>query len=113
ETHTVASTGHISDEFGDPVAGLLVQTLGSRMVRGNRRLVPAEFAARTDDTGAFRLYGLPAGHYYVGATRRGDSPLTYFPQAATVAEARRITLGPAEEQSNINISLVPRRLVHV
>ena len=93
--------------------GVLVQTLRPRMVRGRRLLEPTGFRSQTDDTGGYRVYGLPAGQYYVGATRGAYSPRTYFPGTATMADAQKIRVGSGEESSNINVSLVPRRLVHV
>ena len=64
------------DEFGDPVAGARVQAMRYQMVQGARRLSPVGANAQSDDTGAFRLYGLMPGDYYVSAILRafpGDS----------------------------------------
>ena len=63
-----AITGRIVDEFGDPVANVRVQALRSRTIEGRRRLVAAGADDGTDDTGAFRLYGLAPGDYYVSAS---------------------------------------------
>lgn len=61
-------TGRIFDDSGDPLANARVQVLRSRIVEGRRRLVPAGVDDGTDDTGAFRLYGLAPGDYYVSAS---------------------------------------------
>jgi hypothetical protein len=66
-----AITGRIVDEFGDPVANVRVQALRSRTIEGRRRLVAAGADDGTDDTGAFRLYGLAPGDYYVSASLGG------------------------------------------
>ena len=62
-----AITGRVFDEFGDPVANARVQVLRYQMVQGQRRLNPAGGGDQTDDTGAYRIYGLAPGDYYVSA----------------------------------------------
>ena len=116
--------GRIFDEFGDPVAGARVQVLRSRMTRGRRSLAPTGVGDQTDDTGAFRLYALPPGDYYVGASLRAATPETpsveavvgvptYYPGTPSIAEAQRIRLGPSEEQAGISFALSPVRPVRV
>ena len=65
-----AIAGRLFDEFGDPVAGAQVQVLRARFERGRRQLAPAGVSDQTDDTGAFRVYAIPPGDYYLGATLR-------------------------------------------
>ena len=112
------------DEFGDPVAGARVQVLRSRFVRGRRTLAPTGVGDQTDDTGAFRLYALPPGDYYVGAALRAATgettgidaivgAQTYYPGTPIIAEAQRIRLGLGEEQPNVTFSLSPARAVRV
>jgi hypothetical protein len=66
-----AITGRIFDDLGDPLANARVQALRTRTIEGRRRLVPAGAEDVTDDTGAFRLYGLAPGDYYVSASTGG------------------------------------------
>jgi len=117
-----AITGRVFDDFGDPVANARVQVLRSQFVNGRRRLTPVAGSDESDDTGAFRLYGLAPGDYYVSAVLRtnpvessadatGYSP-TYFPGTGSVADAQRITLGTGEEQS-VSFALLPVRTVNV
>lgn len=119
-----AISGRVFDEFGDPVAGARVQVLRSRMTSGRRTLTPTGVGDQTDDTGAFRLYALPPGDYYIGATLNAaadDAPpvrltlgvQTYYPGTPSVAEARRIRLGAGEEQANLLFALSPVRAVRV
>jgi hypothetical protein len=76
----------------------------------------------TDDTGAFRLYGLAPGDYYVSARSRAN-PLeqpgdttgfapTYYPGTGNVNEAQPVTVGAGEEVS-VGFSLLAVRLVRV
>jgi hypothetical protein len=114
--------GRVQDDFGDPIANVRVRVQRSQMIEGRRRLVNFGSDDETDDTGAFRLYGLPPGEYYVSATLRAN-PLessnepsgyapTYYPGTGNVAEAQRISVSAGEEQS-IGFSLMPVRLVRI
>jgi hypothetical protein len=106
--------GRVLDEFGDPVAGARVQALRYQLSQGTRRLTPTGMVAQTDDTGAFRLYGLMPGEYYVSALLRalpaddttdatGYAP-TYYPGTGSVTEAQPVSLGVSEE-ANISFAL--------
>ena len=99
-----AVTGRVFDEFGEPVANARVQVLRYQMVQGARRLMPAGGGDQSDDTGAFRIYGLSPGDYFVSATLRvGNGPFddqggdatsyaaTYYPGTGNISEAQRIT----------------------
>jgi hypothetical protein len=94
--------GRVVDQFGDPIAGTRVQALRSRMIRGQRRLQTMGPGDLTDDTGEFRVYGLPPGDYYVTATTgpadgvRRDPPL-FFPGTPSFTEAQSITLAVGSE----------------
>jgi len=66
-------TGTIRDESGQAAPGIGVRVMQYRTVNGERTLAPAPAANgadTTDDLGAYRLYGLPAGDYVVTATPR-------------------------------------------
>jgi hypothetical protein len=117
-----AITGRVFDEFGDPVAGARVQALRYQLFQGARRLSPVGVMAQSDDTGAFRLYGLMPGDYYVSAILRafpfdnsddtnGYAP-TYFPGTGSVAEAQAISLEVSQEAS-VSFALLPVRTARV
>ena len=116
-------TGRVFDEYGDPVTGARVQAMRSQMAQGQRRLTAVGTPSQTDDTGAFRLFGLAPGDYYVAAALRGamadapDDNVThvpiYFPGTPSVGEAQRLVVGPGEEQANVNFTLLPVRAVRV
>ena len=85
---------------------------------------PTGVGDQSDDTGAFRLFGLTPGDYYVSASVRAlpvDDPTTdaagyaptYFPGTGNVAEAQRVTLGLGQELTNISFALLPVRTVRV
>ena len=121
-----AITGRVFDEFGDAVANARVQVLRYQMVQGTRRLNPTGGGDQSDDTGAYRIYGLAPGDYYVSATLRGNNgpfddqngdttsyASTYYPGTGNVSEAQRITLGIGQEQPNVNFALQPVRTVKI
>jgi Carboxypeptidase regulatory-like domain len=112
-----AISGRIYDASGESVSGLHVRVYRARMERGVRRLKSVGAADLTDDTGAFRVYGLPPGDYYVAASRRVapiDSIVettyapTYFPGTGDFAEAQRIKLGLGAE-ATATFQLLPIR----
>jgi hypothetical protein len=91
------------------------------MERGARRLQAAAAADLTDDTGSYRIYGLPPGDYYVAASLRVapvDSVVettyapTYFPGTGNIAEAQRVRLGLGVEL-DATFALLPVRRVRV
>jgi hypothetical protein len=119
-----AITGRVYDEFGDPVAGARLQVLRYQLQQGVRRLSPTGIGDESDDTGAFRLFGLTPGDYYVSATVRAlrvDDPSadaagyapTYYPGTGNIAEAQRVTVGLGQEMSNVSFALLPVRTVRV
>jgi hypothetical protein len=116
-----AISGRVYDEFGEPVAGLQVRVYRARMLRGHRHAEAVGAADLTDDNGAFRVYGLPPGDYYVGASLRVapvDSIVettyapTYYPGTGSLAEAQRIRLALGGE-ANAVFPLLPIRRVRV
>src|SRR4051812_29809867 len=118
-----AITGRVFDEFGEPLLGARIQALRARSVRGARQLVPTGASDTTDDTGAFRVFGLAPGSYYLAAMLRGSAPdtdfaqnmigaMTYYPGTADVGEAQAIVLRAGDE-ANVAFQVAPVRSVRV
>ena len=116
-------TGRVVDDYGEPVADVQVAPMQSRFVQGRRQLTPSGRNGSTNDIGEFRIFGLPPGQYYIGATFRnftfGDSDEhtgfapTYYPGTANPAEAQRIKVDVGQSVSEINIALVATRTAKV
>ena len=114
-------TGRVSDDAGEPLAGLRVRVYRAKMAKGYRRLEDVGAADQTDDTGAYRIFGLPPGDYYVAASLR-MAPLdsvvqttyspTYYPGTGELAEAQRIRVELGTESTAI-FPLLPVRSVTV
>ena len=62
-------SGHVFDEDGDPMPGVVVRVLRYQYMQGDRRLNPVD-TAMTDDQGHYRVWGLMPGDYYVNAQAR-------------------------------------------
>src|SRR5579864_1519293 len=117
-------TGHVLDEYGDPVPNVQVAALRAQFMQGGRRLTPAARFSTTDDLGEYRLFGLTPADYYVGATYRppplsaadDDEPgyaVTYFPGTVNPSDAQRVTLGVGLTVDGVNVALVPARLAQI
>jgi hypothetical protein len=122
--------GRILDDGGEPVSGAQVMAMRYGFSAGTRRMIPAGSEGgndRTDDQGAFRMFGLPPGDYFVSAVSRintlmsadtnnteadGLAP-TYFPGTANLAEASRITLRAGQEMTGANFAMIVARLAKV
>jgi hypothetical protein len=113
-----AITGRVFDDGGDPVASVRVSAFRAQFTANGKRLVGVGSGGITDDTGAYRVYGLAPGSYYVAATspRNINTPLsiggapvayasTYFPGTIDAGAAERVSLGPGQEQPNIDFAL--------
>src|SRR4029453_15272816 len=65
--------GHVYDETGDPMPGVLVRVLRYHYQQGDKRLAAAG-TAQADDQGQYRVWGLMPGDYYVDAQSRINLP---------------------------------------
>jgi hypothetical protein len=107
-----AIVGRIVDASGEPVMGVTVHALRRRMVEGQRRLQMVGSTDTTDDTGAYRIYGLPPGEYFVAASPRriedvagrvvaeavpGRGAPIFYPGTANRDEALRVTVDVSGE----------------
>ena len=108
-------SGRILDEDGSPFAGAEVLALLSRSVNGTNSLVPVA-SARTDDHGEFRLFGLAAGQYYVGASDPAFNDVaspkgvvrygpTYYPGVSAVEPAKPIAVNADQPTPRIEFQL--------
>jgi hypothetical protein len=114
-----AITGRVVDDAGEPVEGAGVRVLHVQYRDGRRRLVDAggQGTHRSDDRGAYRIYGLPPDEYIVSA-RVGQvvsgQPLadlpgfstSYYPATANPGEAQRIAVNLAQVVSGVDVALV-------
>ncbi len=108
-------TGTVYDEDSQPVVGAQVQAFPAG--HGNRSGISA--AAQTNDLGGYRLFGIPAGKYYVVAT---GSPAfgfkaptdevylpTLYPGTSDAGQALAVEVRAGDEQRGINLDLILTR----
>jgi carboxypeptidase family protein len=117
-------TGRVVDEFGEPLTGLQITAMRAQTIGGKRQLMPAGNGS-TDDAGAFRLFGLAPGQYYVQALWRrmgpGDPnspdhngyPVTFFPGTTNDAEAQRITVAAGQTIGDLVMAMAPITVARV
>jgi hypothetical protein len=115
--------GRLTDEFGEPVAGIGVRAMRYSYANGKRQLAPVGFGS-TDDRGQYRIFGLAASEYYVAAqpgggfgftqsdSKAGFAP-TFYPGTPSVTEAQRLRVAAGSENAAVNFALVPARTVKV
>jgi hypothetical protein len=117
-------SGRIFDEDGEPAVSASV-----RVVRldagGSVRPVASGVAPGTDDRGHFRVWGLPAGEYFVSATQ-GYQPFpgedtppaehhvpTFYPGVAAFDAAKTVTVKAGQETGSIDFALASGALATV
>jgi protocatechuate 3,4-dioxygenase beta subunit len=128
--------GRVTDELGEPLAGVRVQAMRYQYLsNGRRQLTPVSggfFGIVTNDLGEFRLYSLMPGTYVVSATPADtmvmmpagpagpasiSAPddghgITYYPGTINVDEAQSITVALADV-ANASFALVPQRMTRI
>jgi hypothetical protein len=118
-----AIVGRVINASGEPVVDARVMAMQKPRHRSNGPpisrdvLMPAGSGGQTNDLGEFRLFGLPAGEYYVQAMARpefGESPVprgtvmlaTYFPGTSDAGAAQAIAVGPGETSAELLIQMI-------
>jgi large repetitive protein len=104
-------TGHIYDEEGEPLSVPVI--LWHVIWRNGQKTMEQAGGGATDDEGAYRLYGLPAGTYLVSTnqtaprtvTTREVYPLTFYPGSADALNAVPLRLAPGSEAIGIDLHL--------
>jgi hypothetical protein len=110
--------GSVVDDSGMGVPFAYVQLFRYAIVDGLRRIQPAN-GVQADEIGEFRIFGLTAGGYFVGAkaqmqSLRNAKKLTYaptlYPESTAIDDAKLIDLKPGtEEHIRIRLRTVPGR----
>jgi len=102
-------TGQVTDNTGQPLVAAMVNAYRVRDLEGNRNLKNAYAkAAKTDDRGIYRIYGLEPGAYILGAEvdegggYGGRDVPTWYP-STTRAAAMEVSVRAGDEVTNIDI----------
>jgi hypothetical protein len=131
-------SGRVTDELGEPVAGVRMQAMRYRYSpSGDRQLVPANlggmFNMVTNDLGEFRVFGLMPGTYVLsanpddggmmgisggvipGVSASGDSDgyaTTFYPGTLSAEQAEPINVGVADV-ANVSFALSMARMTRI
>ncbi len=111
--------GRVLDEFGEPAVGVEIEVLRREPGDGGVRTTSSPITPTTDDTGAFRVWGLAPGDYLVGARpnrfvadasdaslRREGYASTYYPGTASLSSARAVGVEPGKDTAGVSFGLV-------
>ena len=119
--------GRLVDEFGEPASSVEIEVLQRTSFGRNARWSSVGRRAESDDTGAFRVWGLRPGDYIVGARprqfevnarisreteREGFAP-TFYPGTATMANAALVTVRAGRDTSGVSFGLLATRLASI
>src|ERR1017187_1302404 len=111
-TAQAAVEGTVVDDRDMPAENASIQLVRLEVMNGRRQFQIAQ-GGSADEMGSFRIFGLPAGRYYVsvsarlGGTRRTKPlayPPFYYPKATDIAAAQAIDL-KAGDEAEIKIRL--------
>ena len=115
-------SGRVVDDYGDPVPGLQVLAMRASYEQGTRGLDSA-MGSRTDDQGAFRLFMLQPGTYYVlaqlslsntlGVNEAAGPVSTFFLSSLDAAGGQRVNVLGGRETSGVDIVLISARLARL
>jgi protocatechuate 3,4-dioxygenase beta subunit len=112
--------GHVLDDQGDPVTGADVQ-VSALSYDGGRKHMTRTGGGTTNDLGEYRVFGLPAGKYYVSVTYRPSQAqpngeeyaTTYYPRSVDAGAAVPIPVPAGAQLQNIDVTLARTRTVTV
>lgn len=119
-----AIAGRIVDAFGDPVIGAIVAANRVTFSPPGTRSLSAIKTETTNDLGAYRIFGLEPGTYYVSAFSKVASTMpmmqegvmviradptassAFYPSGRQESEAQPIRLGAGEDRLGVDITLI-------
>jgi Carboxypeptidase regulatory-like domain len=119
-----AVEGTLTDEFGDPAPGVVVQIARKQYAAGRQRLVPMPTRIAplaTDDRGHYRIIGPEPGEYFLVAlsgafsdqNEAGGFAPTFYPGTSDAGGAVPISVAPGADTLGLSFSLAPSRTVSV
>jgi hypothetical protein len=93
QPHAVIA-GRVTDEDGEPLSNVQVQTMTYRYMQGKRQLTPSG-GSSTNDLGEYRIFGLPPGRFYLNATLRNSGMMMNAVDRTAGARSNELELGYA------------------
>ena len=109
-----AIAGTVSDEYGDPLQGAMIRLLQIRRAGDRLAAIAQEHVGprMSDDRGAYRIFGLPAGRYLVVADVEGYAP-AYYSGVTNIAYALPVVVVDRGDAEGIDFAFRRERTVRV
>jgi hypothetical protein len=128
--------GRITDDDGEPVPNVMVQSMQSGYLRGKKQLRPSG-GATTNDLGEYRIHSLAPGKYYISATYQNQNmnpsipaeritgtaraqqvaeegyATTFYPNTLLADSAAPIEIGAGTQAQGIDLRLIRTRTVRI
>jgi len=105
--------GRVLDEFKEPRSRIRVHLIRVRWSDGVAIPLIAPLAASTDDTGAFRIFDVLPGSYYLYVLAAGQYACTYYPGTIDPAQAKPLMIRAGDTIGPMTIQLTPVPLAAV
>jgi hypothetical protein len=114
-TRAGAIAGRVVDDAGEPLADVQIRAFRPRP-SSDASLTAVGVADKSDDTGAFRLYAIPPGSYYIRAVADAgnrapgfvnDARGVYYPGTPDLQNAEPVTVVAGQEQLGLTVSIPP------
>jgi hypothetical protein len=118
-------TGRVTDSGGNELSDVIVRAFRRTYRNDGTSLLETTGEQKSDDRAQYRLYRLPPGEYYFGASFPASNPTdasrigreirvpTFYPNATDIAAATRIVLSGGEEIHGIDIRVRTKSGVRV
>src|SRR5688572_12402476 len=91
-------TGRIRDSAGNPLSKVTVSAFQLKYDSRGRVTYAPSVSKITDDIGEYRLAGVPAGEYWIGALPpAGESLRTFFPGSTDPGASSKLTVSDGNE----------------
>ena len=120
-------TGRVLDEYGEPQARAMVNVQRYMFRQGKKQLMPMS-SGQSDDRGEYRLFGVPAGRYYLSVqyedqrwarmapsakTQESSYPTVYYPGVLESEMAITLDLRAGEERQGMDFRLIRDRAARI
>jgi hypothetical protein len=106
-SRTAVISGLVQDAEGGPLQGGKVLAIARRGAEARTGFTPVGEAARTDDMGRYRLFGLPPGHYSVvvvpGGWDETEASAPVFYGSGDAGHAVFFKLQPGEVRTSVDL----------
>jgi protocatechuate 3,4-dioxygenase beta subunit len=120
-TPSAVIAGRVTTEGEEPIPNVSIEAM-KFSYQGDKRVLTNAGNGTTNDRGEYRIWGLPAGKYYVRAThprgmvsRNGGQVYVpvFYPGVSDVSRTQALEVHPGDELTGIDLSFVSLHSVRV